>query len=190
MPGRKKGSPNLQRKGKKIINKHDVAFSEKEKRKLESLVNSANRKRRRMLQQEADLPRMLGGKDTGQKIKDLQTMGKESDFILAKKSKSLHKFRSKEEYRRYIKNLSRVVDRDYIAKRVELYRKNQIKALKNIYGKDAAPVIKILKKLSLKDYMRAVQSDELLELEYLYDPREAAAKLGYFQQALTAAVEK
>ena len=168
MAGRKKGSKNLVKKGKKLVNKYDVEFTEKEKKKLESLVNSANRKRKKMLKDEANLPRIVGGKSTGKTLGETTgIMGKESDFILAPKTKSLQRFRTKKEYQKYVKNLKKVVDRGYIEKRVELYKKNHIKALKNVFGASAKDVVKHIKGMSNKDYMRFVQTDETMEIGYL-----------------------
>jgi predicted metal-dependent hydrolase len=183
--GRSKGKKNLEHKGKKIINQNGVAFTEKEKKMLESLVNSSNRKRKIMLENESKLHLFVGGHDTGKTIGEtIGLMGKESDFIRAKKSKSLNRFKSKAEFKNYIKNLKRVNAPDYIEKRVELYKKSYIKAIRNVFGKDGKEIIKKIKGMTTNDYMQKVQSDETLEIGYQYEPKEYVGKLNQIKSAL------
>ena len=82
----------------KIKNQHGVVFSEKEKRALESAVNMANRKRAKQLKEVATLPRTVRGIDTGDTLATKLQMGFESDFIITKKTKSLQRFTSREQY--------------------------------------------------------------------------------------------
>mgnify|MGYP007057751725 CR=1 FL=1 len=87
--GRSAGTPNLKRVDGGLENQYGVRFTPEEKKALEQAVNTANRKRARMLEQEAKLPRMIVGKETGDTVRSLQLMDKESDFILRRKTKSL-----------------------------------------------------------------------------------------------------
>jgi hypothetical protein len=176
--GRKKGSKNLKHEDGLYVNQFNVKFTDQEKKKLESLVNSANRKRKRMLEMESKLPLFIAGQNTGQTIGETTgLMGKESDFILAKKTKSLQRFRNHNDYERYIKNLEKVVDREYINKRAEQYKENHILALKNVFGHDAKEAIETIQAMSTKKYMEWVQSDETLEIGFPYGPEEYNAKL-------------
>lgn len=171
--GRKAGSKNIKREGEFLVNQHDIKFTDAEKRKLESLVNSANRKRRRILKAEGDLERFVAGRATGQSIAEsVGRMGKESDFVLAKKTKSLNRFRTKKDYDRYIANLERVVKRDYISERVKQYRDNWAKSIESVYGEDkeAQELIKRIETLDVKEYIKAVQEDEALEISEVYMP--------------------
>jgi hypothetical protein len=187
-------SPNLKRAGDMLINQHGIQFTEAEKRQLVSLVNSANRKRRNMLKNEHALTALFGGdtlpqfrtkeqeKAALQKQKKtigdtVAKMGKESDFILVAKTKSLQRYETKEDFNRYIGYLQKVVDKDYIPKRAELYRDNKIKAMRNVYGDDAEPIIKLIKDMSIKQFMEAVQSTEILEIQYDYDKQRRDFKL-------------
>ena len=182
--GREKGRKNLKRVDGGLQNQFGVVFTENEKKALEQAVNTANRKRKRMLEQEAKLPRMVGGKDTGDTVASLQLMGKESDFILQRKTKSLQRFKSKEDYNRYMKNLERVNDRDYITERVRLYKRNHMKALENAYGDEAKDVIMKIRMMKPKDYMQMVQSDENLEISYIYDPSARSGKLNQMRASM------
>ena len=182
--GRQTGRKNLKRVAGGLQNQHGVVFTPEEKKALEQAVNTANRKRARMLEQEAKLPRMVGGKDTGDTVASLQLMGKESDFILQRKTKSLQRFQTKEDYNRYMKNLERVNQRDYITERVRLYKRNHMKAIENAYGDEAKDVLMKIRMMKPQDYMRMVQSDEMLEIGYIYDPSARSGKLNQLRGSL------
>ena len=183
--GRTAGRKNLVKlDGGNLQNQHGVVFTQAEKKALEQAVNTANRKRARMLEQEAKLPRMVGGKDTGDTVASLQLMGKESDFILQRKTKSLQRFKTKEDYDRYMKNLQRVNKRDYITERVRQYKRNHMKAIENAYGDEAKDVIMKIRMMKPADYMKMVQSDEMLEISYIYDPSARSGKLNQLRGSL------
>ena len=146
-----------------------MVFTPEEKKALESAVNTANRKRAKMLKQEATLPRRVMGVDTGDTVGSLQLMGKESDFILARKTKSLQRFKTREDYDRYMANLHRVNQKDYITERVKLYKRNHMQALDNVFGDEAKDVKMKIRMMKPKDYMKMIQSDEMLEISYIYE---------------------
>lgn len=127
--GRNKGKKNLTRLDDgSYVNQYGVVFSQDEKKRLESSVNTANRKRKKMIERTDSLPILFGGQPTGQTQRDLRTMGKPSDFLITQKTKSLQRFRTKEDYYTYMEALQRVNSRDYVERRVDLYRNNIIQA--------------------------------------------------------------
>lgn len=183
--GRKAGRVNLKKVDGGVINKEGVFFSLDEKKALEQAVNTANRKRARMLKEEAALPRRWGGIESGETVGDsLQKMNHESDFILRPKSKSLHQFDTKEAYEVYMRNLRRVNDRNYINIRVQQYKDNFCAGLENMFGDDAAQLVERIKVMKPKEYMRTVESDETLEFGYLYGPDAYYTKLNHMRNAL------
>lgn len=183
--GRAQGRKNLKRTDAgELVNQFGVKFTPEEKRALENAVNTANRKRARMLKEAATLPRMVSGRDTGDTIGSLQLMGKESDFILAKKTKSLQRFRNREQYETYMKTLQRVNTRDYIEDRVRLYKRNHMKALENAFGDEAKDVMMKIRMMKPKDYMKMIQQDESLEISYIYDPTARSGKLNQIRASM------
>lgn len=183
--GRAQGRKNLKRTDAgELVNQFGVKFTPEEKRALENAVNTANRKRARMLKEAATLPRMVSGRDTGDTIGSLQLMGKESDFILAKKTKSLQRFRDREQYETYMKTLQRVNTRDYIEDRVRLYKRNHMKALENAFGDEAKDVMMKIRMMKPKDYMKMIQQDESLEISYIYDPTARSGKLNQIRASM------
>lgn len=190
--GRTKGEKNLVKVSGGVQNKHGVVFTEAERKALTNAVNTANRKRARLLKQEGDLHLFMGGQDTGQKLKDsLHLMGKESDFILAPKSKSLQRFKTKDEYDSYMRNLERVNDRGYINKRTEQYRENYKTALRNSFGNRADDIIEKIDKLSPAEYRKLVaQHDEDLEIHFVYSSDEETQKINVIRGALDLDIEE
>lgn len=183
--GRKKGSKNLKKtEDGNLLNQHGVEFTPEEKKALERAVNRANITRMKMLEAEGNLPRMSGGKETGEKVKNLQAMGKESDFIISRRHKSLQKFKSKADYEYYMKDLERVNSPTYLDDRIRLYKKNHMKAIENVFGDDAKDVVMKIRMMKPKEYMELIQKDEDLEVSYVYDPSALAGKLNTIRKAL------
>lgn len=181
---RQEGTKNLVKLDSgRLQNQHGVEFSEGDKKRLQSLVNSANRKRKKMLEQEAEIPRSISGAFTGRTAGDLHSMGTESDFILARKSKSLQRFKSREEFDRYIKNLERVNSPTYLEDRVRLYKRNHMQALEAAFGDDAKDVIMKIKTMKHDEYMQIIQGDENAEIGYIYDPSARSGKLNQIRAA-------
>lgn len=183
--GRVKGRKNLKKLDTgNLLNQHGVVFTPEEKKALERAANTANRKRMRMLEQEAQLPRKVGGKETGDTVRSLQLMGKESDFIISRKSKSLQQFKTREEYDKYMKNLARVNSPDYVDMRTRLYKRNHMTALENVFGDDAKDVMMKIRMMKPEDYRKLLQSDEFMEINYIYDPSARSAKLNKIRLSL------
>lgn len=182
--GRKKGTPNLKRVDGGFENQHGITFTAAERKALESAVNRANRKRKKMLEEEAALPRLYGGKETGGTVQQLQLMGKESDFIISRKSKSLQRFKTRKDYEKYMKTLERVNSADYINDRVRAYKRNHMKAIENVFGDEAADVMMKIRMMKPQEYMRMLQSDEMLEVSYVYDPSAKEGKLNQIRASL------
>lgn len=183
--GRKKGTKNLKRLDDgRIQNEHGVVFTEAEKKALERLVNSANAKRTKMLKMEATLPRMVRGVDTGQTIGQLQLMGKESDFIITRKSKSLQRFNTRADFDKYMSYLEKVNRKDYIRDRIRLYKRNYIKALQNVSGDLSKDIQMKVRMMKPEQYMRMVASNEELEINFFYTTQQLEGKLNQIRAAL------
>lgn len=183
--GRVPGRKNLKKTtGGNLVNQYGVVFTQQEKRALENAVNTANRKRARMLKEAATLPRMVGGRDTGDTVGSLQLMGKESDFILSRKTKSLQRFRDRDQFDRYLKNLKQVNTREYLDDRIRMYKRNHMTALENAYGDEAKDVIMKIRMMKPRDYMKMIQQDETLEISYIYDPTARTGKLNQMRASM------
>lgn len=189
--GRTKGTKNLKRVNGGVINQQGVFFTEKEKKALESAVRKANRNSKAM--QEVFNPLMFRreGKEQGYTVESrILTLGKEYDFSIAKKSASLQRFKSKEEYNKYMKNLRRVNSKNYVRDRARQYKNNYKQALTDpIKGlgfahDDVKDILGKIRNMNPDEYMKMVASNEELEIGYLYDEDSTEATLNRIRSAL------
>ena len=182
--GRTQGRKNLIKTDTGFINQHGVEFTVEERKRLESAVNTATKKRARLLKAEGQLPRFgPDGKPTGDTVATLQLMGRESDFILTPKTKSLQRFTSKEQYEKYMGYLKQVNQPDYIDNRIRLYKKNHMKAIQENLG-DAGIVMKI-RMMPPEEYAKFVSSHEdVMEIHFVYGADARQAKINQIRLAL------
>lgn len=159
-----------------IKNQHGVVFTDADKRALESQVNMANRKRAKQLKEVATLPRTVRGVDTGDTLSTKLQMGFESDFIIAKKTKSLQRFTSREQYDTYMQYLKRVNSKDYLDERTRLYKRNYMKALQDVHGDDAKDIIMKVRMMKPADFRKLIEQEELVEINDLYAPEDKASE--------------
>ena len=145
---------------KSVILRNGQRITLNEQKALRSAVNSANRKRKRMIER---LPA-----EAKAKYKDF---GIESDFVMRKKSASLSRFRNKKEFDRYLRNVRRIASGEFERKRAETYKQNYIRALRNTFNSQANKAIRAVKDLGLKQFRHLVESEQLEEIGYIYyDP--------------------
>lgn len=131
-----------------------------EQKALRSAVNSANRKRKRLLEKLPPVARA--------KYKDF---GIESDFVMRKKSTSFKRFRNKKEFKHYLKSVQKIASGEFERKRIMTYKDNYIKALRNTFNSSANKAIKAIRDMELKTFRQKVESEELEEIGYVYyDP--------------------
>ena len=183
--GRKKGTPNLKRTPEGFINQHGVTFTPEEKKTIENAVRRSNRKSKKMHEIFDALPYKIEGRETGASVKEMRTMGKELDFSIAPKSASLQRFKSKEEFDRYMKNVDRVNSPDYVVKRARQYKENYKKAILQHYSYDeASDVLMKIRMMKPEDYIRNVATNEELEIGYVYGAENREAKLNAIRSAL------
>ena len=177
MSGRKKGQKNLKRVGKRYENEHGVQFTEREKKQLESLVNSVNRKRKKIMTDKKLLDtRAALGVDPDFVFglhSEKNLWGTGADTLLTKnRSKSLQRFKTKEEFKTYMKDLRRLSDVQYVEKRIKMAQKNKIKALESVFGGDAKEMVKGLRRLSPEEYQKVLSNHSLPSINYMYSDEE------------------
>lgn len=190
--GRQKGVKNLKRLDGGYLNQNDVFFTEKEKKALESAVRKSKREQQKLRAIFDLLPYKIEGKETGATVGEMRLLGKEADFSIADKTASLQRFRSHEEFDRYMKNLNRVNSKGYIADRARLYKRNYQTALTDPHSglgmayDQVSDILMKIRTMKPEDYIKAVASNEELEIGYLYDDGNGALshKLNAIRSAL------
>ena len=172
------GRQNLKHLGDgRVKNQHGVVFSDAERKRLDTLVVRANRLRSQQLKEAATLPRMVRGEPTGDTLATKLQMGFESDFIIAKKSRSLQRFQSKAEYTRYTKYLEKVLSPEYLDERTRLYKRNYMAALERVHGDNAKDVKMRVRMMKPSEFRKLIEQDELLEINEVYAAQDKAAEL-------------
>lgn len=167
--GRNRGTPNLQRgKDGTLTNQHGVTFTADEKRALENAVKRARRLREKQLREWGEMPRMAGGKPTGDTVATLQKFGKESDFIIKDRTASLQRFTSRKQFTTYLKKTQGLDLDTYVDKRTREYKSNYMEALRRAYGADADDVIKKVRYMRVDKFRQLIEQDEDLEIRQVY----------------------
>ena len=172
--GRKPGRKNLQRVDGGYLNQHGLTFTEEQKKALERAVDRSNYQRKKMLA-EAD--------ELNPRNSQLRLMGKESDFIISRQSKSLQQFKSMEDYEKFMTKQDRIRSGEYLDDATRLYKRNYMKALDNAFGEDAKDIKMKVRMMKPEEFRKMVEADELAEIGYIYDPSARAGKLNQIRSA-------
>lgn len=172
--GRTPGRKNLQRVDGGYVNQHGVSFTEEQKRALERAVDRSNYQRKKQIAHVDAL---------NPNNQQLRLMGKESDFIITRQTKSLQRFKSLEDYEQFMDKQARIQSGEYLEERTRHYKRNYMKALDNVFGEDAKDVKMKVRMMKPEDFRKMVESDELAEIGYVYDPSAKAGKLNQIRSA-------
>jgi hypothetical protein len=160
----------------KMVNMFGVEFSEAEKKRLESLVNSSNRGIRNKERKDAITLHKVAGVATGETVKQFKdrikntVVPREKPFAEVTKSKSLHQFKTRESYESYIRNLERVTDRGFRTRKTNIYKDNYVESLKQAYGDNdrTQKIIKEVYKMSNKKFNSLSREDEVISINFNY----------------------
>lgn len=164
--GRGTGKKNLKKGDGTVTNQHGVTFTVEQKKALERAVNRSNYQRKKMLAEEERL---------NPQATQLRLMGKESDFIITRQSKSLQRFKSMEEFEAYMDKQARIQSGEYLADKTRLYKQNYIKAVRNeLEDEGIAMRIRMMKPEDFRKLVETIGDD--MEISYVYDPTTKLAR--------------
>jgi hypothetical protein len=179
--GKAKGHKNLKREGKNIINQNGVVFTQKEQNRLTYYVNKVNKKASELEKELGALPRYVTmydkkgnpfQKEVGV-VSDVMGMGKEPDIFLARRSKSMQRFTSHEQFENYIESLKKVSGENYLTERARLYKRNFTKSLLEQYSYDeCSDILMKIRMMKPEEYVKMLASHEELEIGYVYEDLE------------------
>lgn len=185
--GRAKGSKNLIRKDDTIINQYGVQISEAEARRLRSLVNSVNRKARKMEQEFANKPLMYGNRPTGEDRGQLKLMGDELDLMIRKRSASLNQFQSRKQLHAYMRSAERAAKIDYTDVRGKLYKQNLLKAIDRNYGQFPELIKGIKMKIQMmpqKQFQELIGTNRAFQISFQYSTSEQISRIANMRDFL------
>lgn len=172
--GRTPGKQNLKKVDGGYVNQYGVQFTQEEKRALERAVDRSNYRRKKMLQ-EVDA--------INPQHQQLRLMGKESDFIVTRQTKSLQRFKTKEDYEKYLDKQARIQSGEYLDEATKLYKRNYMKAVKDeLHDEGIAMKIRMMKP---EDFRKLVEEKgDDMEISYVYDPSAQLARRNRIRELL------
>lgn len=159
-----------------IILPNGQTISMSEQKHFKSVVNSANRKIKRL---QNELPK--------QAKSVFAEFGIRTDFMMTTKSYSFRRFRNKREFNQYVRQLERISKREYLSNVIDRYRKNLRRAVTNVFGTSGRKLNRFINQLSDKELRQLTLEGELEDIGYVYyEPQAVAVKL----ETLTKEVER
>ena len=128
-----------------------------EQRALRSAVNSANRKRKRVL-----------GKMPANRVKTKQV---DESWYYKKKSVKLSRFKNKMEFNRYLRGVQKIASGKFEQKRGRVYFENYKQAIRTAFGKttDTRRLITKVNRVGVKAMEEAIANGDIeAEIGFLY----------------------
>lgn len=164
--GIKKGQKHYKRtRGGSVILPNGDRITPKEIKAFRSAVSSANRKRKRLIEQ---LPKEARTR--------YSEFGVESDFVARHKSTSLARFRNKKEFNAYLRGIRRFNKVDYLDKVVNTYRTNLNRAIDNVFGSSGKDLKKFIRGLSNKELRQLTLDESFGDIGFVYYEPVAVSK--------------
>lgn len=185
--GRAKGSKNLIRKDDTIINQYGVQISESEAKRLRTLVNSVNRKAKKMEKEFANKPLMYGNRPTGEDRGQLKLMGDEMDLMIRRRSASLNQFQSRRQLQAYMRSAERAAKIDYTDVRGKLYKQNLLKAIDRNYGQFPELIKGVKMKIQMmpqKQFQELIGTNRAFQIGFQYSTSEQISRIANMRDFL------
>lgn len=174
--GRTPGKKNLKKVNGGLLNQHGVVFTKEQKRALERAVDRSNYRRKKQL---AEVDKL------NPQHSQLRLMGKESDFIITRQSKSLQRFKTMADYEAFMDKQARIQSGEYLDDKTRLYKSNYMKAIDNVFGDAGSGVKMKVRMMKPEKFRELVETlgDEM-EIGYIYDPQARMGKLNKIRSLL------
>ena len=151
------------------VNQYGVKIPVKDVEQFRRNVAAINKRAARQVEKYSKFERMIDNQPTGQKVGDLMRMGYEPELAYAKRTANLNQFQSAEAFRSRLKASEKALKKDYIASRVVDYKRNYTKALEQVYGPDAKPLINKVRSMKQADFIRMITSNpDQLSIKNVY----------------------
>lgn len=158
-----------------IVLQNGERITPAEQRALRSAVNSANRRRKRLLEK---LPTQAKSR--------YADFGIESDWVLRKKHVKYSNFRNKKEFTTYLKQVRYVMRVEYSEKVVATYRSNLNRAIDNVFNSKGKKIKDFIAELTDDELRTLSLSDSLHDISYVYyEPVAVENKLKQLKKDIT-----
>ena len=160
-----------------VKNKHGVVVPRETYNKLKQEVaqlNKENKKRLRKIEKKKFKSR---GKETDENVRDRKLMGDTRYNEFKPKKFNFDRFRNKKELEEYEKSLKQKTNPKFYVKREKRYKKNYVTGLKNIFGKMSDKLVDKIKKMDLDDFMDLYYTEDIADINFMYEFMDVMAKL-------------
>lgn len=104
-------------------------------------------------------------------------MGDGRYFYLKPIKMNVERFRSAKEMQDYMDSVEKGNTEKAILKRDREFRKNYIKALKNVFGKASASLRKKVQSMELSEFMRMFYTENIADFNFIYDAFAASSRV-------------
>lgn len=180
----KTGRVNMRRVEGGWMNQHGVVFTDAERRAMKKATAASNAKRAAEIAAWSEQPHMVGGRQMAPDKSQLRLMGKETEFIVARQHGDFQRFKTPEDFAKYMKKQERIVSGEYERDKIRLYKRNFTQSLLNTYGDAAKDIAMKVRMMKPEEYMRMVANDERLEIRYVPSDVKVDGRLDELRQAL------
>lgn len=180
----KTGRVNMKRVEGGWMNQHGVVFTDKERRAMKRATAKSNAKRAAEVAAWTEQPHMVGGTQMAADKSQLRLMGKETEFIVSHQHGDIQKFKSTEDFTKYMQKQARIASGEYEREKIRLYKRNFTQSLLNTYGDQAKDIAMKVRMMKPEEYMRMVANDERLEIRYVPSDVKVDGRLDELRQAL------
>ena len=176
--------------GELIRNKHGTVFTAEEKAALAAAVEKANEKAVKMREIFDAQDYRIDGKPTGATVGDMWAMGKEYDFSIREKTADINRFKSRDDFAFYMRNLERIDSGDYVRDRARQYKRNYEKSLLDPASgmgyayDDVSDILMKIRMMKPEEYLKRVASNEELEIHFNYTKEQEGDHLNKIRRAL------
>ena len=180
----KTGRVNMKRVDGGWMNQHGVVFTDAERRAMKKATAASNAKRAAELAAWSEQPHMVGGRQMAPDKSQLRLMGKETEFIVAQQHGDFQRFKTLEDFAKYMKKQERIASGEYERDKIRLYKRNFTQSLLQTYGESAKDIAMKVRMMKPDEYMRMVANDERLEIRYVPSDVKVEGRLDELRQAL------
>lgn len=148
-----------------IILPNGQRITPEEQRRFKSAVSQANRRRQVII---ANLPQ--------EAVSRYSIFGIESDFVARKKSASFGRFRNRNEFLQYFKQVKKVSTFNYLDEIVEKYRKNLNRAIDDVFNSAGKPLKQFIKSLNNEELRQLTLDESFNDIGFVYYEKIAVSQ--------------
>ena len=161
-----------------IRNEEGLVMPREMLNEIKKAVKEANKVRKQVSKQILPKEMTVAGKGSGFTVGESTYMMGQGKFQYLKPIElNIDRFRNIKEAEEYLKRVKEQNTLEAFKERDKTYKENYMKALTSTFGNQAKKLKKLVKKMSLANFMKVYYSENLAGIDFIYDFEEAKSKL-------------